>query len=113
MDAPADLRVISVDELRRQLASGTPPLVIDVRRKVRYLEAPDRIAGARRRDPDRVESWKAALPAPVDVVVYCVYGHEVSQGVARALGARYLEGGIEAWRAAGGALEPRPGQADE
>jgi hypothetical protein len=31
------------------------------------------------------------------VVVYCVHGHEVSQGVAKALGARYLEGGIEHW----------------
>jgi thiosulfate sulfurtransferase len=43
------------------------------------------------------------------VVVYCVYGHEVSQGIAdhlRAHGfaAARLEGGIEAWKAAGGTV---------
>jgi hypothetical protein len=37
-----------------------------------------------------------------------VHGHEVSQGAARAIGAHYLEGGIEAWRAAGGGLFGKP-----
>jgi hypothetical protein len=44
-----------------------------------------------------VDTWKHTLPRGSDVVVYCVHGHEVSQGVAKALGARYLEGGIEHW----------------
>lgn len=104
MDAPA----IPVADLRRRIESGTPPLVIDVRRRARYLEAPDRISGALRRDPDAVEDWQAHLPAAEDVIVYCVHGHEVSQGVARRLGARFLEGGIEAWRAEGGPLEEKP-----
>ena len=43
-----------------------------------------------------------------DVVVYCVHGHEVSQSAAKALGAAYLEGGIEAWRASGGELFGKP-----
>jgi rhodanese-related sulfurtransferase len=103
VDAPS----ISVASLRQALASGQPPLVIDVRRNERYLEATDRIRGALRRDPAHVDEWRATLPEGADVVVYCVYGHEVSQGVAKALGARFLEGGIEAWRAAGGGLEPR------
>jgi rhodanese-related sulfurtransferase len=104
MDAPA----ISVASLRQSLASGRPPLVIDVRRNERFLEAPDLVRGALRRDPARVEEWRKALPAEAEIVVYCVYGHEVSQGVAKALGARYLEGGIEGWRAAGGELAAKP-----
>jgi hypothetical protein len=40
--------------------------------------------------------------------VYCVHGHEVSQNAAQELGARFLEGGIEAWREAGGELGLKP-----
>jgi rhodanese-related sulfurtransferase len=104
MGAPA----ISADSLRRSLASGRPPLVIDVRKSTTFLGAPDLIRGALRRDPLRVEDWQKTLPQDADVVVYCVHGHEVSQGAAEALGASFLEGGIEAWRAAGGELFGKP-----
>jgi len=111
MDAPA----ISVASLRSSLASGQPPLVIDVRKSPTYLGAPDLIRGALRRDPLRVAEWAKSLPSKADVVVYCVHGHEVSQNAATALcavlpalGARYLEGGIESWRAAGGELFGKP-----
>jgi rhodanese-related sulfurtransferase len=83
--------------LRQALLSNQPPLVIDVRKAPAFLAAPDMIRGALRRDPAALESWRRTLPAAADVVVYCVHGHEVSQGVAKALGARYLEGGIEHW----------------
>lgn len=104
MDAPA----ISAASLRSALASARPPLVIDVRRAERFLEAPDLVRGALRRDPSRVEDWRKTLPLEAEVVVYCVHGHEVSQNAARALGARFLEGGIEGWRAAGGELSGKP-----
>jgi len=104
MDAPA----ISAASLRQSLASPRPPLVIDVRRGPAFLGAPDLIRGALRRDPLRTDEWMRTLPRDADVVVYCVHGHEVSQGAARALGAHYLEGGIEAWRAAGGELSAKP-----
>ena len=83
--------------LRQALRSGHPPLVIDVRRRPAFLAATDMIRGALRRDPETVAAWRGHLPADADVVVYCVHGHEVSQAVARTLGARYLEGGIEHW----------------
>ena len=83
--------------LARSLASARPPLVIDVRRNERFFESEHLIDGALHRDPSRVLEWKKALPAEAQVVVYCVHGHEVSQNVAKPLGARYLEGGIEAW----------------
>ena len=99
---------ISAATLRQSLGSSEPPLVIDVRRRERFLEAEHLIRGALRRDPERVQDWKKSLPASASVVVYCVHGHEVSQNVAKALGARYLEGGIEAWRETGGALSNKP-----
>jgi len=83
--------------LQQALRSSEPPLVIDVRKPPAFLAATDMIRGALRRDPAAVESWRRTLPAAAPVVVYCVHGHEVSQGVAKALGARYLEGGIEHW----------------
>jgi rhodanese-related sulfurtransferase len=104
MDAPA----ISAASLRQSLASGRPPLVIDVRKNDRFRDAADLIRGALRRDPLRVAEWRKSLPSEADVVVYCVHGHEVSQGAAKALGARYLEGGIEAWRESGGELFGKP-----
>jgi rhodanese-related sulfurtransferase len=95
-------------ELRRQSPAA---LVIDVRREPVFRNAADRIAGALRRDPATVADWAAALPAAKQIVVYCVHGHEVSQNAAQALcerglSARFLEGGIEAWRAAGGEMTP-------
>ena len=109
MDAPSATSVPSITAaaLRHELDSASPPLLIDVRKAPAYLAAPDRIRGALRRDPATVDEWAKSLPVAAPVIVYCVHGHEVSQGVARAIGARYLEGGIEGWRAAGGELEPR------
>jgi rhodanese-related sulfurtransferase len=88
--------------------------VIDVRRRPAFRAATAMIAGALTRDPESIASWAPTLPGASHIVVYCVHGHEVSQGVARALtesgiAARYLEGGIEeGWRAHGGALDAKP-----
>ena len=74
-------------------------------------------AGALRRDPAVVQSWAKELPRASSVVVYCVHGHEISQGAAKALRefgftARYLEGGLEeGWKATGGALIGKPVEA--
>lgn len=88
---------ITSSALQQALRSGRAPLVIDVRKTPAFLAATDTIQGALRRDPAALESWRHTLPRGSEVVVYCVHGHEVSQGVAKALGARYLEGGIEHW----------------
>ena len=103
MDAP-----VTAAALRQSLRSDRPPLVIDVRRNERFRESPYVIRGALRRDPAAVESWRETLPRAASIVVYCVHGHEVSQSVARALGARYLEGGIEHWKEDGGELFAKP-----
>ena len=100
-------------ELRSAMAGNSPPVVIDVRRRVAFLDADAMISGALRRDPEGAAEWAKALPRARPVVVYCVHGHEVSQSAAATLdqagiAARFLEGGIAAWQAAGGALDHKP-----
>jgi rhodanese-related sulfurtransferase len=99
---------ISATDLRQSIRASEPPLVIDVRRNERFKESSYYLHGALRRDPEQVLNWKENLPQAASVVVYCVHGHEVSQNVAKALGARYLEGGIEAWRKSDGELLQKP-----
>src|SRR5689334_18902955 len=104
---------ISAAALKNSLFAKPRPLVLDVRRNGAFRDAVDAISGALRRDPDAVGQWAKALPSATSVVVYCVDGHEVSQGVARALEASgirasYLEGGIAAWKASEGALDRKP-----
>jgi Fe-Mn family superoxide dismutase len=89
-------------------------LVFDVRRAGVFEKARTMIPGARWCDPADVPTWAAELPADRELLVYCVYGHEVSRVTAlrlRAAGlnARYLVGGIDAWQAAGGPLVDKPG----
>ena len=100
--------LVTAAALRQSLALQNPPLVIDVRRRQPFLESDSMIKGALRRDPDQISTWGKTLPRSASVVVYCVHGREVSQGVARTLGARYLEGGIAAWREMGGELFKKP-----
>jgi len=100
-------------ELRQSLQADTPPLVIDARKPEPFRSATSLVHGALRRDPMRVAEWSRSLPVAASVVVYCVHGHEVSQGVAaelrnRGIEARYLAGGIEAWRAAGAPMAAKP-----
>lgn len=104
-------------ELGVQLTLKNPPLVIDVRKNEVFATSDTSLPGALRRDPLQVDTWATTLPTTGSVVVYCVHGHEVSQTVQRTLqqkgiGARYLSGGIEAWREAGLALSAKaPGSA--
>jgi rhodanese-related sulfurtransferase len=111
------MNAISFPDLRSALGGRKPPIVLDVRRGPAYREAGETLAGALRRDPDTVSQWMGALPRGSSVVVYCMHGHEVSKAVAKALdehgiAARYLEGGIEAWKEKEGPLDHKPVGAD-
>jgi Fe-Mn family superoxide dismutase len=88
-------------------------LLLDVRRAGVFEQARTMIPGARWCDPGAVAAWAAELPADREVLVYCVYGHEVGRATAmrlRAAGlnARYLRGGIDGWQAAGRPLVDKP-----
>lgn len=89
-------------------------LLLDVRRAGVFEKARTMIPGARWCDPAQVPTWATELPADRELLVYCVYGHEVSRVTAlrlQAVGlkARYLVGGIDAWQAAGRPLVDKPG----
>jgi len=69
--------------------------------------------GAVYRDPERVHEWAAELSTDSPVVVYCSYGFNVGCAVAgvlreRGFDARFLDGGLSGWYAAGGSRTLRP-----
>jgi rhodanese-related sulfurtransferase len=102
-------RTIKPDALKTQLVDLEHTLLLDVRRKTDYDADKDELPGAEWRDPDHVEEWAGTLPKDKTILLYCVRGGSVSNRVLdqlleRKLQARYLEGGIEAWKAAGGPL---------
>src|SRR3954463_7931667 len=107
-------RPIQALGLRSEIGAGTPPIVVDVRRRPAFSASGEMIAGALRRDPEEITAWMSTLPAATRVVGYCVHGHEVSQTAAATLpgvglDAHYLEGGLEeGWKAAGGELDRKP-----
>ena len=90
---------IEPSQLASRIGRADAPLLLDVRRTP-VFEASDRlIAGARHCPPEEVAALATREP-PRPVVVYCAFGHQVSQGAAAALlsagwDARWLGGGIE------------------
>jgi rhodanese-related sulfurtransferase len=102
-------RTISPAQLQSEFADK---LILDVRRSSDLAATTEQLAGARWQDPEKLADWAGALPTDKDIVIYCVRGGSVSNGVvdalqARGLKARYIEGGIEGWKAAGGQVMQR------
>ncbi len=94
---------ITVNQLAPLLGSRNAPLLVDVRRTPAFESDTVAIASAVWRDPFAVEDWLKYLPRHRDIVVYCVQGHEISKNTCEALRsaglhARFLAGGIEAWK---------------
>lgn len=86
--------------------------IIDVRRSADREGSAERLPNSVWRDPNDIAHWSQALPADSEIVIYCVRGGSVSNSVVDALQdkglkARYIEGGIEGWKAAGGAIIPK------
>ncbi len=98
---------ITADRLNQLFGTPECPVIVDVRRKKAFDESGRMITTAEWRDPERAGEWAADLPDGAAVVVYCIHGHEVSQGAAETLrsagiDAVFLEGGIEAFIEADG-----------
>ena len=97
---------ISISSLRASAGNAASPLLIDVRRAQAFDADTVMIAGATWRDPFATDDWIKFLPRDRDIVVYCVHGHEISKNAcaslrAAGMNAHYVDGGIEAWQAAG------------
>jgi thiosulfate sulfurtransferase len=93
---------ISLEQFLRERSDFTP---IDVRKQSAFLGSGLLMPGARRQLPFDAENWWPAYKGD-RLAIFCVHGHEVSKAVAgfladQGLDAAYLEGGFEAYRAAG------------
>ncbi len=105
-------RTIKPEDLKVQIASRKDIMLLDVRRKSDYDADKDTLPGAVWRDPDKVDEWSRELPPDKDVVIYCVRGGSVSNKVLdrlldKKMQARYIEGGIAAWKAANGEIKEK------
>jgi rhodanese-related sulfurtransferase len=94
---------VSPQELYARLGTAAAPVLVDVRRADAFGADDAVIIGAIHRPLESVSGWRADLPKNREVVVYCVHGHDVSQGVAKTLqnagiNTAYLEGGIADWK---------------
>ncbi len=108
---------VRVDELRALLDAGTMPTVVDVRSATSVSLDPRRVPGAIAIELRDIARRARDLPGDRSsvVVLYCNCPNEVSAArAARVLiGAgfadcRLLEGGLDAWAAAGAPLELHP-----
>jgi rhodanese-related sulfurtransferase len=76
---------ISIPEFVLWRDAGFPHALIDVRRKRKRNEDGVAIADSQWLDPAMWLEWKDTVPATQPVIVYCAYGHELSQGSSAAL----------------------------
>lgn len=98
---------VSVTELSSLLGTPHAPVIVDARAAADFDADSTMIAGALRRLPSDVSGWGPQLKKCASIVAYCALGREESREVTTTLlntgiEARCLEGGIHAWKAAGG-----------
>lgn len=90
---------VSPQAFNARIGSHVAPLVLDVRRQARFDESPRLLAGAQRCAPEDIAALAVSQSAR-EALVYCAYGHNVSEEAAAALQAagwqaHAVAGGIE------------------
>lgn len=106
-----DVPKITVAELRGMLERGEDLTLVDVCLADDLPRRTDTLAGARFLKPEAISNWAGDLPRSTPVIIYCVYGFQVSGEATaelrrRGLDARALAGGITAWHAMSGPTVP-------
>ena len=101
---------ISPEKLNRLIGTPSAPVLIDVRTEDDFQADPRLIPGSRRHPYDDVAAWARHVTGEA-VVTICQKGKKLSHGVAaylrtEGISAEVLEGGFEAWQAAGLPLVP-------
>lgn len=99
--------MLAAGQLSRLIGLPDTPALIDVRTDDDYAADPRMLPGATRRDYRDVSTWAAGYAPGSRAIVVCQQGLKLSQGVAAWLrhagvDAESLEGGHDAWIAAGG-----------
>lgn len=102
----AQVSSIPVAHLSTSIGMAARPYLLDVRMAEDFDADPVMIPGARRRDPETIDRWLYELPRGCPIVVYCVKGLHVGKGAAARIQAagydvRYLDRGMNGWKAAG------------
>ena len=100
-------RAITPNDLK-PLVEKKSVTVLDVRRQNDFDTDPVKLSGAQRKNPEQMAEWSKSLSKDKEIVIYCARGGSVSNSVldhllGQGFKARFIEGGIEAWKAAGGA----------
>ncbi len=103
---PTDRCKTLARSIRPAMLDPDATLVFDVRREADYAASNETIPGALWKNPDKIDAWIEAVPRTVDIVVFCVNGGAISNSVvdrllAAGVKARFVEGGFEAYKAAG------------
>jgi rhodanese-related sulfurtransferase len=108
-----DVPAIAPEAAAAMLHAFPGPQILDIRREDAFGKGEFSLPGALRRDPETTAAWAGLLEPHRPVIAVCVWGHNVSQGVAyqltsRGFDARYLDGGLMAWKAMGLPTAPKP-----
>jgi len=106
-------RTIKPRDFNSMLESCQEITILDVRRKADYDADHEVLPDAEWYDPEKVAAWSRDLPKDKEIVVYCARGGSVSnmvlvQLLSRNIQAQYIEGGIAAWKEAGGKIIGKP-----
>jgi rhodanese-related sulfurtransferase len=108
---------IEAADLHELIASGSPPLIVDVRSPTAVILEPRSIPGALRVPLKQISEGLLGLPRELDIVTYCTCPEEAAAAeVAKILmdngfkRVRPLRGGLEAWIDGGYSVDttPRP-----
>lgn len=99
-------RTITPNDLK-PLVEKKAVTVLDVRRSNDYDADKVKLPGAEWKNPEQLSDWSTKLPKDKEIVIYCARGGSVSNSVldgllSKGFKARFIEGGIEAWKATGG-----------
>ena len=99
-------RAIAPNDLKPLIEKKSVTL-LDVRRQNDFEADKVKLPGAEWKNPEQFANWSAGLPKDREVVIYCARGGSVSNSIldgllAAGFRARYIEGGIEGWKQAGG-----------
>ena len=116
--AALDMARIDVDELYRRMQGEAVPVIMDVRSSSAQGLDPRRIPGALQIPVQEVERHVRGLPRDREIILYCSCPNEASAAQAAKLLlshgfrlVRPLRGGLDAWIAAGYAVEEFPASA--